>query len=67
MADERQATQDSAENHGAEPTQQTKPKKGEPITIPVPEKADVMAFLDKVAKTPDPERSVPDGDAGRDA
>jgi hypothetical protein len=32
--------------------QQTKPKKGEPITIPVPKKDDVMDFLEKTAKTP---------------
>ena len=39
-----------------EPTQRTRPKKGEPITIPVPKKGDVMDFLEKVAKTPDPDR-----------
>jgi hypothetical protein len=44
--------------HDGEPTQQTKPKKGEPITIPVPKKGDVMAFLEKTAKLPDPERST---------
>ena len=44
-----------------EPTQQTKPAKGKPIAIPVPEKADVMAFLEKTAKTPDPERSDASG------
>ena len=44
-------------DHEPEPTQQTKPKKGEPIEIPVPKKRDVMDFLEKVAKTPDPERS----------
>jgi len=43
------------DDHDAEPTQQTQPKKGEPITIPVPKKDDVMKFLEKVAKTPDPE------------
>jgi len=40
--------------HSAEPTQQTQPKKGEPITIP--KKTDVMAFLEKTAKLPDPDR-----------
>ena len=33
-----------------ETTQETQPVKGEPVTIPVPEKADVMAALRKVAK-----------------
>jgi hypothetical protein len=40
-----------------EPTQQTQPKKGEPVEIPVPKKCDVMSFLQKVARTPDFERS----------
>jgi len=44
-------------DHDSEPTQRTKPKKGEPIEIPIPKKRDVMDFLEKVAKTPDPERS----------
>jgi len=43
------------DDHDAEPTQQTQPKKGEPITIPVPEKGDVLDFLEKVAHTPDPD------------
>jgi len=42
-----------------EPTQQTKPKKGEPIEIPVPKKGDVMDFLEKTAKPPDPGRPKP--------
>jgi hypothetical protein len=37
-------------------TQETKPAKGEPIEIPVPKRGDVMDFLEKVAKTPDPGR-----------
>jgi hypothetical protein len=44
------------ETHSAEPTQQTRPKKGEPIEIPVPKKGDVMDFLEKAAKLPDPDR-----------
>jgi hypothetical protein len=40
----------------SEPTQQTRPKKGEPIEIPVPKKGDVLDFLEKVAHTPAPER-----------
>jgi hypothetical protein len=42
----------------AEPTQQTKPAKGKPIEIPVPKKRDVMDFLEKAAKLPDPDRSA---------
>lgn len=36
-----------------EPTQETQPTKGEPVTIPVPEKADVIAAFRKVAKAPE--------------
>jgi hypothetical protein len=36
-----------------EPTQETQPKKGEPVEIPVPKKDDVMAALRKVAKADD--------------
>lgn len=46
-----------------EPTpgmQQTQPKKGEPIEIPVPKRGDVMAFLEKTAKLPDPDRAKPE-------
>jgi hypothetical protein len=46
-----------ADPHEPNPTQETKPAKGEPIEIPVPKKADVMGFLEKVAKTPDPDRA----------
>ncbi len=48
-----------ADDHGAEPTQQTKPKKGRPIEIPVPKKGDVMHFLEKTATLPDEERRLP--------
>jgi hypothetical protein len=48
-----------ADDHDAEPTQQTRPKKGEPIEIPVPKKGDVMAFLETTAKLADPDRSKP--------
>ncbi len=41
------------------PTQQTKPKKGKPIEIPVPKRKDVMDFLEKTAKLPDPEHVGP--------
>jgi hypothetical protein len=40
------------------PTQQTQPKKGEPIEIPVPKRKDVMDFLEQTAKLPDPERAA---------
>ena len=46
-------------DHDAEPTQQTQPKKGKPVEIPVPKKGDVMSFLEKTAKTPDPARPRP--------
>lgn len=46
------------DSHDAEPTQQSKPAKGEPITIPVPSRGDVMAFLEKTAKLPDPDASA---------
>lgn len=38
-----------------EPTQKTKPKKGEPVEIPVPDRDDVFKMFEKVAKTPDPD------------
>jgi hypothetical protein len=38
-----------------EPTQETQPAKGKPVTIPVPTKADVMAALRRVAKTDEKE------------
>jgi hypothetical protein len=46
-----------AERHDPEPTQQTQPQKGKPIEIPVPKRNDVMDFLEKTAKLPDPDRS----------
>jgi len=45
------------DDHDPEPTQKTRPKKGEPIEIPVPKKGDVTDFLEKTAKLPDPDRS----------
>jgi len=35
-----------------QPTQQTKPAKGKPIPIPVPDKESVMALLKKMAGKP---------------
>jgi hypothetical protein len=46
-----------ADDHEREPTQQTQPKKGEPIEIPVPKRGQVMDFLEKTAKLPDPDRA----------
>jgi hypothetical protein len=45
--------------HKPEPTQQTQPKKGKPIEVPVPKRGDVMDFLEKTAKLPDPDRPAP--------
>jgi hypothetical protein len=47
-------------SQGAQPAQQTQPQKGKPVEIPVPKKGDVMSFLEKAAKTPDPDRSDAD-------
>jgi hypothetical protein len=44
-----------AQDHQPQTTQQTKPKKGKPIEIPVPTRGDVMDFLEKTAKLPDPD------------
>lgn len=43
-----------------EPTQETQPAKGKPVTIPVPEKDDVMAALRKVAKADQSEEETTD-------
>lgn len=51
-----------AETHDPEPIQQTKPAKGKPVTIPVPKRGDVMAFLEKAAKVPDPDRDPSTGE-----
>ncbi|HVR32029.1 MAG TPA: hypothetical protein VMS74_04885 [Acidimicrobiia bacterium] len=39
------------------PTQETKPKKGKPVEIPVPSKRDVLRDLKKIAK---PDMGEPD-------
>lgn len=36
----------------SKPTQLTRPKKGEPIEIPVPTERDVMGLFEKVAHAP---------------
>jgi hypothetical protein len=41
------------DKHDAEPKQKTQPKKGEPVEVPVPKKADVLRDLAKAAKAPD--------------
>lgn len=37
-------------SNGKEPTQETRPKKGEPAEIPIPKKRDVLDALRKVAR-----------------
>ncbi len=37
-------------DHDAEPTQKTQPKKGKPIAIPVPEREEIERLLTKAAK-----------------
>lgn len=44
-----------------EPTQQTQPQRGEPVEIPVPSKAQVMADFEKIA-TSQPEKDEDDED-----
>lgn len=46
-----------------EPTQETQPAKGEPVKIPVPKKADVLADLKKAAQAQDQPAEPPKGDA----
>lgn len=48
-----------SEDKASEPSQPTKPKKGEPVEIPVPKVSTIRAVLRKVAK---PEREPGDGD-----
>jgi hypothetical protein len=48
------------DEHDAEPTQQTKPAKGKPLTIPVPTHEDFDEFVKKVAGPPRG-RKRPDG------
>jgi hypothetical protein len=38
------------DNHESEPTQPTRPKKGEPVEIPVPKVSTIRAAIRKVAK-----------------
>ena len=51
-----------ADDHDAEATQQTQPKKGKPVEIPVPKRGDVMDFLEKTTKLPDPDHAAPESD-----
>jgi hypothetical protein len=51
-----------AENKATEPTQHSRPKKGEPVEIPIPKRGDVMDFLEKTAKLPDPDRADAEGE-----
>jgi len=41
---------ESSDRPPAQPTQLTRPKKGEPVEIPVPKRKDVLAALEKAAK-----------------
>lgn len=41
-----------ADHHDTEPTQQTKPAKGEPMTIPIPTEREFDEFVRKVAGPP---------------
>jgi hypothetical protein len=38
------------DDHATEPTQQTKPAKGEPVEIPVPKVSTIRAAIRKVAQ-----------------
>ena len=44
------------DQHDAEPKQQTKPAKGEPIEIPVPKREQIEDLIDRAAKPLDPSR-----------
>jgi hypothetical protein len=41
----------------SEPTQETQPAKGEPVTIPVPSEDEFLENLRKVAKAPEEDQS----------
>jgi len=43
------------EDHDAEPTQKTQPKKGQPIDIPVPSREAVGDAFERLAKADDPD------------
>jgi hypothetical protein len=45
--------------NGSEPTQDTQPKKGEPVEVPIPTREEVFRDLGKVAK---PRKNAPKGD-----
>lgn len=38
-----------ADDHDAQPTQQTQPVRGEPITIPVPKREEIEDLIDRAA------------------
>jgi hypothetical protein len=40
----------------SEPKQDTRPKKGKPVEIPVPKRSDVLRDLGKVARIPKPSK-----------
>jgi hypothetical protein len=47
-----------------EKTQKTKPKKGEPIEIPVPAKSQIVRDFEKIARPADDEDDEVDSDSG---
>jgi hypothetical protein len=40
----------AGEHDSSQPTQKTRPKKGKPVEIPVPKRADVLRDLTKAAR-----------------
>jgi hypothetical protein len=43
-------------DHDAQPTQKTQPKKGDPVEIPIPTRDAVLRDLMKVAPRPEPKK-----------
>jgi hypothetical protein len=49
-----------ADNHDAEPTQETQPKKGQPVKIPVPKRKEVFELLRGVSGKRPPVKGLKD-------
>lgn len=49
-------------SNGDHPTQETEPKKGEPVEIPIPTKGEVFRDLGKVARPRKTESPADDGE-----
>lgn len=47
-------------NEPNEDTQKTRPKKGEPVEIPIPDKNQIMSDFEKIATSEPPEESEDD-------